>query len=220
MPSMYFHYIALISPWNRVWPNIWLYLNLLQLRMLCAKFCWNWVSGCGENENVYSRQTSRQMDSRRKAIREAHLGFQLWCAKKKKKKDKMNCGGFDSPESLVLTAFPTGRRSTETVHAAAPPSPHWKFQRRLWPLVWGVGIGLWHWSSSCGCSRPAGTVGFETGWSRKTVHPSPRLHSVYLVTVLSRWKCPLFLNIYILSYSGILARQKLNNMSSGKQSRQ
>lgn len=54
----------------------------------------------------------------------------------------MNCGGFDSPESLVLTAFPTGRRSMETVHAAAPPSPHWKFQRRLWPLVWGVGIGL------------------------------------------------------------------------------
>ena len=85
---MYFHYIALISPWNRVWPNIWLYLNLLQLRMLCAKFCWNWVSGCGEDENVYSRQTSRQMDSRQKAIREAHLGFQLWCAKKKKKRIK------------------------------------------------------------------------------------------------------------------------------------
>ena len=131
----------------------------------------------------------------------------------------MNCGGFDSPESLVLTAFPTGRRSTETVHAAAPPSPHWKFQRRLWPLVWGVGIGLWHWSSSCGCSRPAGTVGFETGWSGKTVHPSLRLHSVYLVTVLGRRKCPLFLQFTLL-YSGILARQKLKNMSSGKQSRQ
>jgi hypothetical protein len=47
--------------------------------MLCAKFGQNWSSGSGEEvKNVKSLQTTdRQTDDRQKAIRKAHLSFQL-----------------------------------------------------------------------------------------------------------------------------------------------
>ena len=40
-------------------PFVWRYLNPLYPRMLCAKFCWNWPSGSGEDETVSSLQTDR-----------------------------------------------------------------------------------------------------------------------------------------------------------------
>ena len=59
--SVYFHYFIIISPWKRAGPFIWTNLNPLHLRMLCAKFGWNWPSGSGEkDENVKSLQTDRQ----------------------------------------------------------------------------------------------------------------------------------------------------------------
>ena len=61
---------VIISPWKRAGPFIWTNLNPLHLRMLCAKFGWNWFSGSGEeDENVKSLQTDgrtdRQTDRRR-----------------------------------------------------------------------------------------------------------------------------------------------------------
>ena len=35
-----------------MWPFIWINLNLLHPRMLCAKFGWNWPSGSGEILNI------------------------------------------------------------------------------------------------------------------------------------------------------------------------
>ena len=45
--SMYFCYFLIICPWKRGWPFIWTNLNTLNLRMLCAKFGWNWPYGSG-----------------------------------------------------------------------------------------------------------------------------------------------------------------------------
>ena len=71
--SMYFHHFIIISPLKRPGPFIWTNLNPLHLRMLCAKFGWNWPSGSGEDdENVKSLQTDRQ----------TYLSFQLRWAKK------------------------------------------------------------------------------------------------------------------------------------------
>ena len=42
---------AVISPWKRAGPFIWINLNPLHPRMLCAKFGWNWPSGSGEDFN-------------------------------------------------------------------------------------------------------------------------------------------------------------------------
>ena len=50
IPSMYFHYYIIISPWKRAGPFIWTDLNPLHLRMLCAKFRWKWPSGSGEED--------------------------------------------------------------------------------------------------------------------------------------------------------------------------
>ena len=53
---MYFCCFVITSPWKRAGPFI-LKKNLspLHLRMHCAKFCWNWPSGSGEeDENVNS----------------------------------------------------------------------------------------------------------------------------------------------------------------------
>ena len=41
--SMYFRYFAINSPWKRAGSFIWNKLNPLHLRMLCAKFGWNWL---------------------------------------------------------------------------------------------------------------------------------------------------------------------------------
>ena len=48
--SIYFWYFVIISPQKRVGPFIWLKLNPLHPRMLCAKFGWNWLSGSGEED--------------------------------------------------------------------------------------------------------------------------------------------------------------------------
>ena len=48
--SMYFRYFVIISPWKRARPFIWTNLNLFHLRMLCAKFGWNWPCGSGEKD--------------------------------------------------------------------------------------------------------------------------------------------------------------------------
>ena len=47
---MYFHYFVIISPWKRAGPIIWTNLNPLHQTMLCAKFCWNWPCGSGEED--------------------------------------------------------------------------------------------------------------------------------------------------------------------------
>ena len=48
--SMYVRYFVIISPWKRAGPLIWIKLNLLHTRLLCAKFCWNLLCGSGEEE--------------------------------------------------------------------------------------------------------------------------------------------------------------------------
>ena len=50
---MYFHYFIIISPWKMAGPFIWKKFNPLHLRMLCANFGWNWLSGSGE-ENFFN----------------------------------------------------------------------------------------------------------------------------------------------------------------------
>ena len=52
--SMYFLYFVIISPWKRAGPFIWINLNPLHPRMLCAKFGWNWPSGSGEEDFLIS----------------------------------------------------------------------------------------------------------------------------------------------------------------------
>ena len=47
---MFFRYFLIISPWKRAGPFIWISLNPLYPRMLCAKFGWNWPSGSGEED--------------------------------------------------------------------------------------------------------------------------------------------------------------------------
>ena len=65
--SIYFHNFAIISPWKRAGPFIWTNLNPLHLRMLCAKFGWNWSTGSGEeDENVKSLQRRRRQRHRRR----------------------------------------------------------------------------------------------------------------------------------------------------------
>ena len=50
-----FFAISLLYPLGRVWSYIWTDLNLHHLKMLCAKFGWNWPCGSGgENKNVRS----------------------------------------------------------------------------------------------------------------------------------------------------------------------
>mgnify|MGYP003684358579 CR=1 FL=1 len=59
--SIYFHYFVIISPMERAGPFIWINLNALYPRMLCAKFGWNWPSGSGEeDENVKSLRKRRR----------------------------------------------------------------------------------------------------------------------------------------------------------------
>ena len=66
---MYFYYLATISSWKRVWPFIWIKLNPLHPRMLCAKFGWNWHSGSGEKEGKCKRFTdSWMMDNRQSKL--------------------------------------------------------------------------------------------------------------------------------------------------------
>ena len=48
--SMYFCYFVIFFPWKRAGPSIWKHLNPLHLRMLYAKFGWNWLSGSEEED--------------------------------------------------------------------------------------------------------------------------------------------------------------------------
>ena len=56
---MYFCKFVIISSWKRAWHFIWIYLNSLHPKMLCAMFGWNWPSGSGEedfqNSSMYLR---------------------------------------------------------------------------------------------------------------------------------------------------------------------
>ena len=66
-----FRYFVIISHWKRVWPFIWINLNTLCPRMLCAKFGWNWPSGSfEEDENVKSLQTDRRTTGDQKSLLE------------------------------------------------------------------------------------------------------------------------------------------------------
>ena len=47
---MYFCNFVIISPWKRAEPFIWTNLNHLYIRMIYAKFDWNWPSGSGEED--------------------------------------------------------------------------------------------------------------------------------------------------------------------------
>lgn len=46
--SIYFWYFLTILPWKTAWPFRSSNWNSLYLRMLCAKFAWNWPNGSGE----------------------------------------------------------------------------------------------------------------------------------------------------------------------------
>ena len=50
IPSMYFRYFSIISPWKRAGPFIWTKLNPLHPKMHCAKFGWNWLNGSEEED--------------------------------------------------------------------------------------------------------------------------------------------------------------------------
>ena len=76
-----FHYFLIISPFKRVWPLIFTTLNPLCLRMICAKFGWNWPSSSWEDVENVNGQTDGQTDDRQNVIRIAHLSFQLRWAK-------------------------------------------------------------------------------------------------------------------------------------------
>lgn len=43
-PSICFHYVALIFPWNRAWSLIWTNLNNIYPKKPCTKFDWSWAS--------------------------------------------------------------------------------------------------------------------------------------------------------------------------------
>ena len=74
---------VIITSWKRAWAFIWTNLNALQPRMHCCQFGWNWPSGSwGEVENRKSLQSDGQTDDGQKAIRKAHLSFQLRWVKK------------------------------------------------------------------------------------------------------------------------------------------
>ena len=49
-----FSLLRIISPWKKAGPFIWINLNPLHPRMLCAKFGWNWLSGSGEEDFLIS----------------------------------------------------------------------------------------------------------------------------------------------------------------------
>ena len=68
--SMYFLYLSFISPWTN--------LNLLHPTMLCAKFCWNWPSGFGEEDFFKDIVQIVQKDS---FIRNSDSikSFPIWC---------------------------------------------------------------------------------------------------------------------------------------------
>ena len=63
--SMYFCNFVIISPWKRAGSFIWTNLNSLYLRMLFAKFGWNWPTGSGEEVEMWQRQRRRQQRQQR-----------------------------------------------------------------------------------------------------------------------------------------------------------
>ena len=110
--SMYFSFFTIITPWKRAGPFIWTKLNPLYPKMLWAKFGWNWPSGSWEVENRKSLQTDgqtdRQTDDGRKAIRNAHLSFQLrWATKHLTDKQSIKQNNIDTViiEKYLLQYF-------------------------------------------------------------------------------------------------------------------
>ena len=113
--SIYFRFFLIISPWKREGPFIWTNLNPLHPRMLCAKFGWNWPSGSWEEvknrkslqtDGQTDGQTDRQTDDGRKAIRKAHLSFQLrWAKKIARSKSKQRIWLFKCSVYISLNKF-------------------------------------------------------------------------------------------------------------------
>ena len=86
---MYFRYFVIISLSKRTGPFILTNLNPFYLRILCAKFGWNWPCGSWEDKIVKSLQqktTTATTDDGQISIRKAPLSIQLRWAKKCKVK--------------------------------------------------------------------------------------------------------------------------------------
>ena len=64
--------LIFIFPLGRTWPYIWTNLNPVQPGILCAKFGWNWPSGCGEEDenvkNLRQRQRRQLQQQRRRTV--------------------------------------------------------------------------------------------------------------------------------------------------------
>ena len=72
----------MISPWKRAGPFIWTNLFPIYLRMLCAKFGWNWPSGSGEeDENVKSLRQQQQRRQRPRRRQRRRTADKFWSKK-------------------------------------------------------------------------------------------------------------------------------------------
>ena len=49
---MYFHHYFIIFPRKRTGPFLWIVVNPLHSKMICAKFGWNWPSRSGEKDFI------------------------------------------------------------------------------------------------------------------------------------------------------------------------
>ena len=89
----------LSSPWQRAWPFIWLNLNPLFPKMLCAKFGWNWPPGSGiDDENVNSLHMDEQTDNRQSE----KLILELSSSELKTKQMKLSFRNKITPEIIWL----------------------------------------------------------------------------------------------------------------------
>jgi hypothetical protein len=77
--SVYFYSFANIFHWAMVFPFLLTMKNPLPLRMICAKSGQNCFSGSGEEAESLQKdgQTDGQKNGGQRAIRIAHLSFQL-----------------------------------------------------------------------------------------------------------------------------------------------
>ena len=76
---MYFRFFVMISPWKRAGHFIWINLNPLHPRMLCAKFGWNWLIGSREEDEIWKVDRQADKTDRRRTTGDLH--FQLRWAK-------------------------------------------------------------------------------------------------------------------------------------------
>ena len=79
---MYFHYVAIVSPWKKAWHFILTNLNSLYLRKLCGKLSWNWASGSWGKDSytcMYILTLLLLSPLRKKAIRSSPLPKYVLC---------------------------------------------------------------------------------------------------------------------------------------------